>query len=166
MVSWAGVFFCAEHHVATIKVVSGRSMYPTFNERGPGHCDVVVLDRWSAKQLQYKRGDVVVLRSPHDPDEMLTKRIVALPGDSVRPRADPHARRPTHVPRGQLWVEGDNESSSNDSNSFGCVPSALIEARVCLKLWPLNEAGRVRHRELARERLAYRGPLDTVGGGK
>jgi inner membrane protease subunit 2 len=33
--------------------------------------------------------------------------------------------------------QGDNGAVSEDSNQFGCVPMALIEARVVAVLWPL-----------------------------
>ena len=168
------VFFCIDNFVGTVKLVGGRSMQPTFNARGKAHNDAVVLDRWSARSLAYRRGDVVVLRSPHVPNEMLTKRIVGMPGDWVRPRAAAQASGDgasrdllgnlVHVPRGQLWVEGDNEASSNDSNGFGCVAAALVEARVCFKLWPLNEAGFVQRRETAGERLVHRGKCERMAG--
>ena len=69
-----------------------------------------------------------------------------------------------HVPRGQLWVEGDNEASSNDSNGFGCVAAALVEARVCLKLYPLTEAGVVSRKELAAARLVHRSREEKMAG--
>ena len=150
------VFFCVDNYVGTVKLVGGRSMQPTFNQRGKAFNDAVVLDRWSARTLSYGRGDVVVLRSPHAPHEMLTKRIVGLPGDWVRWRRRAGGEV-IHVPRGQLWVEGDNEASSNDSNGFGCVAAALVEARVCYKLWPISEAGAVHRHEPAGERLVHRG---------
>ena len=34
------------------------------------------------------------------------------------------------VPRGHVWVEGDNPERSVDSNTFGAVPAGLIE--VCV----------------------------------
>ena len=219
------VFFCVDNYIGTVKLVGGRSMQPTFNSRGKQNNDAVVLDRWTARTLAYRRGDVVVLRSPHEPEEMLTKRVIGLPGDWVRPRAEVAAmaerarkakaaaeaaaaaaaasssddergeatadgssssyssssaataaaeadddekrwRSPlsdlVHVPRGQLWVEGDNEASSNDSNGFGCVAAALVEARVCFKLWPINEAGVVERREPSSERLVIRGACEKM----
>ena len=81
------VFACIDKFIGTVKLVGGRSMQPTFNSRGKEYNDAVLLDRWSARTLAYGRGDVVVLRSPHAPDEMLTKRVVGLPGDWVRPRS-------------------------------------------------------------------------------
>ena len=170
------VFACIDKFIGTVKLVGGRSMQPTFNARGKAHNDAVVLDCWSARSLAYQRGDVVVLSSPHEPKEMLTKRIVGMPGDWVRPRAAAQAEASgddasrgmlgnlVHVPRGQLWVEGDNEASSNDSNSFGCVAAALVEARVCFKIWPLNEAGFVLRRETAGQRLVHRGKTERMAG--
>ncbi len=102
----------------------------------------------------------MVLRSPHSPNEQIAKRVVGLPGDWVLPRkqADDRGERPSPVPvpRGHLWVEGDNAKSSNDSTSFGTVPAGLVEARVAYKLWPLSEAGPVARRELAPERVLHR----------
>ena len=87
------VFLCVDSYVGSVKLVGGRSMQPTFNSRGKETNDVVVLDRWSVRQLAYKRGDVVVLRSPHEPNELLTKRVVGLPGDWIRPRPNPQEQQ-------------------------------------------------------------------------
>jgi inner membrane protease subunit 2 len=160
------VFFCVDNYIGTVKLVGGRSMQPTFNARGKEHNDVVLLNRWSARQLAYCRGDVVVLRSPHQPDELMTKRVVGLPGDWVRPRADAcngqSSSQPVVVPRGHLWVEGDNEHASKDSNSFGPIAAGIVEARVSLKLWPIQEAGVVGRQELSRDRLVHRSRCESM----
>ena len=130
-------------------------MQPTFNGRGEHTCDAVLLNKLSVLLSHYGRGDVVVLRAPHEPKEMLTKRIIGMEGDVVARRG--RSGELVHVPRGHIWVEGDNEASSNDSNGFGCVSAALIEARVCFKLWPLSEAGSVLRVEPTRDRLLHRG---------
>lgn len=59
-------------------------MQPTFNPdlyKHPLHHDVVLLDKWSIALGRYRRGDVVTLWSPQNPDLLTTKRIVALEGD-------------------------------------------------------------------------------------
>ena len=67
--------------------------------------DLVFLDRVSARLNLISRGDVVVLRSPDD-DALITKRVVAMGGDTVRHRE--HGSRLVRVPTAHLWVEGDN----------------------------------------------------------
>ena len=68
--------------------------------------DLVFLDRVSARLNLISRGDVVVLRSPDDVDALITKRVVAMGGDTVRHRE--HGSRLVRVPTAHLWVEGDN----------------------------------------------------------
>ena len=161
------VFFCVDNYVGTIKLVGGRSMQPTFNSRGKEHNDVVVLDRWSARQLAYQRGDVVVLRSPSN---RVSSRLSALLASRgwVRPRADAtngqSSSTPVAVPRGHLWVEGDNEHASKDSNNFGPIAAALVEARVAFKLLPHNEAGFVTRKDIAPDRLIHRARVESIAG--
>uniref|UniRef100_A0A3B5AWP8 Mitochondrial inner membrane protease subunit n=1 Tax=Stegastes partitus TaxID=144197 RepID=A0A3B5AWP8_9TELE len=45
------------------------------------------------------------------------------------------------VPKGHVWLEGDNLRNSSDSRSYGPIPYALIRGRVCLKLWPPHSFG-------------------------
>ena len=103
--------------------------------------DLVFLDRVSARLNLISRGDVVVLRSP-DGDALITKRVVAMGGDTVQHREQ--GSRLVRVPTGRYWVEGDNGEVSTDSNHFGSVGVESVQARVAAKLWPLSEAGFVR----------------------
>ena len=129
-------------YVATITPVEGRSMQPTLNPGiSPGR-DAVLIDRMFASW--YKRGDVLVLSSPIEPSEMVIKRVVALGGDWVRrrdPSADFRAGDFVRVPAGHLWVEGDNERFSNDSNTYGAVPAGLVRA-ACWGVAAARGAGR------------------------
>lgn len=59
------------------------------------------------------------------------------------------------MPRGHIWIEGDNARNSNDSNLFGPIAAGLVEARIIAKLWPLQEAGLVERKEPSRERLVH-----------
>ena len=168
---WLPVWFCVESYIGTFKVIDGRSMQPTLNSRGRPYTDVVVLDKWNARQLNIRRGDVVVLRSPHNEYEQLAKRVVGLPGDVVKPRPNAlEGDEPRPIPRGQIWVEGDNDAASNDSNSFGSVAAALVEARVRYKVWPISERGPVEdlrsaeQRELVKSRLIFKGQSESVAG--
>ena len=110
-------------------------MQPTFNrELSAGWFrDRVLLNRTGCGRAT--RGEVVILRSPEDDEELLIKRIVGTEGDTVQ-----MAGRPYVVPVGQLWVEGDNSATSRDSRRFGPVDRSLVEARVAAKVWPLQDA--------------------------
>jgi inner membrane protease subunit 2 len=99
-----------------------HAQQPTLNPDTSGlRQDVVLLDRsptWSPRQLQ--RGDVVLFHSPHQPDTLSVKRIVALEGDTIKTlRTYPDAT--VQVPRGHAWVEGDEPFHSRDSNYYGPV---------------------------------------------
>jgi len=143
--------------LAQATVVRGQSMEPTLydNER-------VIVEKISywLRGVPH-RGDVVVLRMDGARD-MLIKRVVALPGETVSiqggqvfvdgvPLTEPWAVRqggpdypPTLVPEGHVFVLGDNRSHSNDSRSFGPVPLANIVGHAVFVYWPPDEIGPVR----------------------
>ncbi|XP_058461033.1 mitochondrial inner membrane protease subunit 1 [Malaya genurostris] len=43
------------------------------------------------------------------------------------------------VPRGHLWIEGDNVHNSSDSRNYGPVPIGLVKSRAVCRIWPLTE---------------------------
>lgn len=43
------------------------------------------------------------------------------------------------VPRGHIWVEGDNIENSSDSRYYGPIPQGLVKSRAVLRIWPLTE---------------------------
>jgi signal peptidase I len=143
--------------LAQATVVRGQSMEPTLydNER-------VIVEKISYRLTGGpRRGDVVVLRleGAHD---MLIKRVVALPGETVAvqggqvfvdgmPLTEAWAVRqggpdypPTLVPEGHIFVMGDNRSHSNDSRSFGPVPLKDVIGHAIFVYWPPDEVGPVR----------------------
>ncbi|KAF8607925.1 LexA/Signal peptidase, partial [Ceratobasidium sp. AG-I] len=127
----------------TVNVVSGSSMQPALNPDGPNQRDMVWIDRWSVvARRRYRRGDVVSLRSPIDPNLIIVKRILALGGDIVE-TLPPYPDKTVRVPDGYAWVEGDEPFRSRDSNYFGPVPLGLIESRISNIIWPLSRLGPV-----------------------
>ncbi|XP_022749335.1 mitochondrial inner membrane protease subunit 1-like [Durio zibethinus] len=124
--------------------VLGPSMLPTLNING----DVVLVEHLSHRIGKVGAGDLVLVRSPLDPRKTLTKRILAVEGDKVTFCLDP-PRDPTRdyrsrslvVPKGHVWIQGDNWYASTDSRHFGPVPYGLIQGKVFLRVWPPNSFG-------------------------
>jgi signal peptidase I len=100
------------------------------------------------------RGDVIVFKNPKDPSlEPYIKRIIGLPGDTVRvtggtvfindePMSEPYiSAPPTYegawtVPPESLFVLGDNRNSSSDSHAWGMVPMQNIIGKAEVVYWP------------------------------
>ncbi|MCO5564208.1 hypothetical protein L7F22_017866 [Adiantum nelumboides] len=127
--------------VGNISRTQGDSMQPTL-QPGDKHLlgflkgDIVFFEKFSAPD--FKRGDVVVLRSPTDPNQWMVKRLLALQGDWINV---PGSYEILQIPKGRCWVEGDNGNVSLDSRTFGAVPLALVKGRVTHKIWPPNRVG-------------------------
>lgn len=140
--------------LAQATVVFGQSMEPNLHPH-----QRLIVDKISYRLHAPQRNDIVVIRLP-DMEELLVKRIVALPGELVEIRGGviyvngeavtepfPHDMTPYDMPPivlGPLsyFVLGDNRSNSNDSRAFGPVTLDEILGRVWLRYWPLNELAR------------------------
>lgn len=101
------------------------------------------------------RGDVVISRSPSNPRQHICKRVIGLEGDIIRDPPPDYSFKYVilltlktiytvvillklqfvlQVPKGHVWLQGDNSSNSTDSRSYGPVPYALIRSRVFYKV--------------------------------
>jgi signal peptidase I len=94
--------------------------------------------------------------------EEFIKRVVGLPGESVDVKdgrvwinghelVEPYLPRgtitlpngahfPITVPKGDLWVMGDNRGNSSDSRFFGPIPSSTVVGRTIVRVWPPSKA--------------------------
>jgi len=118
----------------------GPSMLPTLAEGG----EIVIEDRISVhlNPGKLQRGELVILNSPLEPQRSICKRVIGLPGDTVC--VDPTgqlAPSTEHVlvPKGHIWIVGDNAAESRDSRWYGPVPMALVRGRLCARIWPLRD---------------------------
>lgn len=131
------VAFTAWDFTFEIITFSGPSMEPLIHNKDYGLSEKLT----SFKKLQ--RGDIVIAIHPNKPPMRICKRILALEGDFVKyadyiqdeDGNDVHAiTREKVVPRGHVWLEGDNLSNSYDSRYYGAVPIGLVTGRVFLKI--------------------------------
>src|SRR5664280_1921212 len=104
------------------------------------------------------RGDIVVFRSPPDPERDFVKRVVGLPGDRVAVEAkslvvnglavtEPYVVRrdrfgPIELEERRFFALGDNRDESQDSRFWGSVPLAHLEGRAVAVLWSVREGPR------------------------
>lgn len=137
--------------LAQATIVFGRSMEPNLLER-----QRLIIDKISYRLHAPQRNDIVVLSKP-DMSEMLVKRIVGLPGETIEirrgivyidgqplPEPFPHnvgiySMPPVTLGALSYFVLGDNRDNSNDSRSFGPVKREHILGRVWLRYWPFNQ---------------------------
>ena len=101
-------------------------------------------------------GDVVVFRWPVDERQFFVKRIIGLPGDTIRiergvvyrngtPLEEPYIEHESYetivgriIQEGEYYVLGDNRAQSDDSRRWGSVPEENIIGEVWLTYWPFN----------------------------
>jgi signal peptidase I len=152
--------------------VEGTSMLPRLHdgERIFVNKFVYALDGWPTKDhsigRSIQRGDIVVFWYPNDPNKSFIKRVIGVPGDTVRideggkvyingqvyeesSYLDPdYTRRPQPMPSTNVkdhyyFVMGDNRDHSNDSRSWGLVPEKYIYGEACFRYWPLSQIGNI-----------------------
>ncbi|XLR25261.1 hypothetical protein S83_053161 [Arachis hypogaea] len=139
-----GKFFCFLHvtdtYLVTFVVTSGPSMLPTI--------DLIPTmffgERISTRFGKVTCGDIVIIRSPQNPRKLLAKRLVGMEDDTVTYISnpdEPDKQETIVVPKGHVWIQGDNAYKSNDSRNFGAVPYGLIQHRLFWRVWPIKGFG-------------------------
>lgn len=137
-------------------VVSGESMFPTFNDG-----EYLIVDEISYNLGTPHRGDVVVFRYPNDPKRFFIKRIIGLPNEEIeinngqiivknkeKPNGfildesyinEPFFTTGTYkTGDGEYFVLGDNRNRSSDSRFWGMLPEDMLIGRAYLRLLPLK----------------------------
>ena len=169
-----GLILAFEAEVAKPYQIPTSSMEPTLHcARPSAGCLATFSDRVLANRLAYRfrdprRGEIVVFRAPPAAAEQcgpvgtLVKRIVGLPGETVRmvtgrvlvegrsldESAYIHgaAQRGSEsgvwkVPRGSYFMVGDNRTASCDSRAWGPVPRANLIGPIVATYWPPRRVG-------------------------
>jgi inner membrane protease subunit 1 len=106
----------------------GSSMYPTFDIFG----DLVLLQKYKLDQIRV--GDVISAKSPIEPHKLVLKRVVGKEGDVVKiDPLDPDSKF-VQIPKGKLWIVGDNLRFSRDSRDYGPISFGLVHGKAIGKV--------------------------------
>jgi signal peptidase I len=136
-------------------VVDGASMQPNF-----ATSQRVIVDRVTMLLSGPERGDVVVLDSPESKSELLIKRVIGLPNETIaiqdgRVYVNGNMLNEPYVldyctyrscngewrlGPNEYFVLGDNRSHSLDSHAFGPVSRSSIIGIVRVRYWPPDKA--------------------------
>lgn len=140
--------------------INGASMEPNFHNG-----EYILTNKVIYRFREPDRGEVIIFKSPSNKEIDYIKRIIGLPGDTVKlensifyvngrsisePYLDPEIRTyggrflqeniEITVPPGHYFVAGDNRPHSADSREFGPVPKEDFIGLTFLRYWPFDRA--------------------------
>lgn len=160
----AAIFVLLYTFILRLHQVYGHSMEPNFRDR-----EYVATDILSYRFKEPKRGEVIVLKSPTDPDKDFIKRIIGLSGERIKiiqgsiyingKRLDEglYINDDIKTSPGTFLKEdeeililddsyiviGDNRNNSSDSREWGMLKKTNIVGRPFLVIWPPGEIGAI-----------------------
>lgn len=131
--------------------VQGPSMTPTLL-----NTQYILVDKVDYYLHAPQRGDVIVFVAPPNPSEDYVKRIIGLPGDTVRidvngnvyvdgvhidepyvnDLTNPYGPHTWIVAPNDYFVLGDNRGDSSDSRAWGFVPRQNNVGKAMMVYWP------------------------------
>lgn len=150
------ISFGIKTFVVTSTIVDGRSMNPTVN-----HGDRLMVNKLFFMKKNITRGDIIDFYVPSAKKYYL-KRVIGVEGDTVEIIKDrvylngemleenyvstnvttPHNENTKWVvPKGHVFVLGDNRSNSRDGRDLGTIPRSDIVGKIVLRYYPFNNFG-------------------------
>lgn len=147
--------------IAQFHKVSGLSMFPIMHDG-----DFLITEKVSYKFSEPKRGEIIVLKNPRDNTIDFIKRIIAIPGDTIKIEdnnvyLNGQLLKETYLPAGtrtrsgnfltegiiikagnnQYFVFGDNRNHSSDSREWGSITKKEIIGKAFFRYWPPPSIG-------------------------
>lgn len=161
IVVFGAVFAAVYLFVAQFHKVSGNSMVPTMHNG-----DYLITEKISYRFREPKRGEIVVLKNPRDESQDFIKRIIAVPGETLRiinnsvyvndrilnenylpsnisthPGAYVREGDIIKVGKNQYFAFGDNREHSSDSREWGPITKEEIVGKALFRYFPLKDVG-------------------------
>lgn len=161
LVVFGAVFALIYLFIAQFHKVSGNSMFPTYHNG-----DYLVTEKISYKLGTPRKEEVIVLKNPRDESQDFIKRVIAIPGDTIKieqqsvfinggkisenylpagvhTRAGAFLTEGTEIKAGpdQYFVLGDNRDHSSDSREWGAVTKKEIVGKAFFRYWPPQSIG-------------------------
>jgi len=143
--------------------VKGASMEPNFYNH-----EYLIINEISYRFDEPERGDAVVFKYPFDPTQYFIKRIVGLPGETIKvsdgkvyispsgqaeeeileedyllPAMKTLGEVEVALAEDEYYILGDNRVASLDSRAFGPIKRDHIVGKTLLRGWPLDRIGLV-----------------------
>jgi len=142
--------------------VKGASMEPNFLDG-----DYLIIDEISYRFESPERSDVIIFRYPLDPSQFFIKRVIGLPGETIKIKdgkitiynqetakegivLDESSYVDNVYTPGDLeitlksneyFVLGDNRRASSDSRKWGALPRKYIIGQAWVRAWPVYRLG-------------------------
>ena len=144
-------------------VVDGSSMVPSFHDR-----DYLIVNKFDYRFQAPQRGDVIVFKSPTIPNTNFIKRIIGLPGETVKIEnnqvsvngkvlSEPYINKEDGtedslqiapidrtLASNEYWVMGDNRDHSSDSRDWGPLQKSAIIGKVWITVFPSSDFGLIK----------------------
>ena len=142
-------------------IVEGPSMENNFHDR-----EAILVDKISYHLRPPLRGEVVIFKAPKNPQDDYIKRMIGLPGDTVKIEQgkvyvngelinesflSPSGQTPNDsatiekvIEPNEYFVLGDNRPHSSDSREWGTVPKQNLIGRAVLAIYPFDMFGLIK----------------------
>ena len=157
------IMFFVIKYVGQRTVVIGESMENTLQDG-----DNLITDKLTYRFMEPKRFDIVVFPFKDNKNQLLIKRIIGLPGETVQImngkvyingyelnenygnaiiESAGLAENPIVLGEDEYFVLGDNRNNSQDSRfeSVGNIHRSDLIGRAWIRIWPLNEISLLKH---------------------
>lgn len=159
IVIFGAIFACVYLFIAQFHKVQGNSMVPTLHTE-----DYLITEKVSYRFRNPKAGEIIILQNPRNESQDFIKRIIAVPGDTIKisnnivylnGQSLPENYLPVgtitrsgafltenslvKVASNQYFVFGDNRAHSSDSRDWGPVTKEEIVGRAFFRYYPLPD---------------------------